>query len=144
MKVKIYKPSKNAMQSGTAKTNQWVMEPDQLIHRSPEPLMGWTQSNSTLHQVKLRFDKLEEAIAHAQEQGWEYSVQKEHSKNIKPRNYGDNFKYTPPASNKTSKPSKTRAAPSKAKTSNVKSKTPKATTPKKKAIKSSTTKKKAG
>lgn len=96
MKVRIFRPSKNVMQSGLGKTQQWVLEYETTSKRRPEPLMGWTSSEDTLNQVRLKFDSAEEAIAHAEKQGWEYSVQIAHDRKVRPRNYGDNFRYIPP------------------------------------------------
>ena len=40
--ARIYKPAKTAMQSGTAKTNDWVLDYEPSEPRQVEPLMGWT------------------------------------------------------------------------------------------------------
>ena len=84
------------MQSIHAKKGQWVIECVTPSKREPEPLMGWTRSEDTLNQISLKFDSCEAAIAHAERQGWEYSVLVERERRVKPRNYGDNFKYRPP------------------------------------------------
>jgi hypothetical protein len=96
MKVRIYKPSKNAMQSGTAKTGKWLLEYELASKRQPEPLMGWCSSEDTLNQVQLKFDSAEKAVEFAKSKGWEYSLSTAHQKRVLPRNYGDNFKYIPP------------------------------------------------
>lgn len=96
MDVKIYKPSRNTMQSGFAATQKWVLEYEQASKRAPKSLMGWTSSEDTLNQVRLKFDTKEEAICFADKNGWTYTVQPEHKRKIKPRNYVDNFKYIPP------------------------------------------------
>lgn len=41
--VRIYVPTKNAMQSGTHKTKKWKMEFDNR-ERWENPLMGWTST----------------------------------------------------------------------------------------------------
>lgn len=97
MNVKIYKPSKNAMQSGRNQIKGWVLEHDTLIQNAPEPLMGWVSADNTLGQIKLNFPTLEEATAFADKKGWDYTILPEHERKLKPRNYGDNFKYIPPA-----------------------------------------------
>jgi len=96
MNVRIFKPSKNAMQSGRGKTHQWILEHEDLSARRPEHLMGWTSSNDTLNQVRLRFDSAQEAIAFAEEKGWPYTVLPDQGRKLRPRNYVDNFKYIPP------------------------------------------------
>ena len=93
IKAKIYKPSKSAMQSGRAKTGQWLLEYERLAPLGPESLMGWTASGDTLNQVRLKFDTLQDAIARAEKEGFEYTVQKPHERKVKPRNYSDNFVY---------------------------------------------------
>ena len=53
-KAKIYKPSKNAMQSGTKNYNKWLLEfisDDTGIN----PLMGWESSTDTSSELKLEF-----------------------------------------------------------------------------------------
>ena len=96
MDVKIYKPSKNVMQSGKAKTNFWVLEYELETARRPEPLMGWTSSGDTLGQVRLKFPTKQDAEAFAQDKGWSFTTLPEHQRIVKPRNYTDNFKYIPP------------------------------------------------
>ncbi len=97
MNVTIYKPSKSAMQSGRGKNDDWVLEYEINSKRQAEPLMGWTESGDTLNQVKLKFKTSEDAVAFAEDKGWSYTVQPEQTRRIKPRNYGDNFKYVPPS-----------------------------------------------
>ena len=93
MKVRIFKPSKSAMQSGRAKTNKWCLEFVTLSPRVPESLMGWSSSNDTANQVKLKFDTVEDAISYAEKNGWEYDVIQEQQRVVRPRNYSDNFVY---------------------------------------------------
>ncbi|HCK32264.1 MAG: oxidoreductase [Micavibrio sp.] len=90
--VRIYKPSKNAMQSGLAKTKKWVMEPDICAPSLPEHLMGWQSCDDTFKQVRLYFPSEQEALKFAQSKGWHATVQAEKIKAVKPRNYTDNFK----------------------------------------------------
>ena len=63
MRVRIYQPSRNAMQSGVARTKGWVLEFVREDHPSLDPLMGWTTSEDTQSQVRLRFDTRAEAEA---------------------------------------------------------------------------------
>lgn len=96
MNVRIYQPSKTAMQSGRAKTHHWVLEYEIETPRRPEPLMGWISSGDTLNQVRLRFETKEEAIAFAERKGWNYTVQDAGPRRVRPRNYSDNFRYDRP------------------------------------------------
>lgn len=102
MNVKIYQPSKNVMQSGRAKTQSWILEYEPETPRTPEPLMGWTSSGDTLGQVRLKFRTRKDAESFAKEKGWDYTVLPAHKRQLKPRNYTDNFKYTPPESQENS------------------------------------------
>lgn len=95
MKARIYKPVKSAMQSGRANTRQWVLEYEKETPPVPEPLMGWASSEDTLQQVRIGFDSAEAAIAFAREKGIEYDLLEEHGRNIPPKSYLDNFRYTP-------------------------------------------------
>ena len=93
MRVRIYQPSRNAMQSGTARTRSWILEFPPADPRDLDPLMGWTSSDDTQSQVNLRFDTLEQAEEYAREKGLEYIVQPPHQRavNLRPRGYGENF-----------------------------------------------------
>ncbi len=97
--VKIYKPSRSAMQSGRAKTESWVLEYETETPRVPDPLMGWVSSEDTLNQVKLRFESMERAVEYANKKGWVFTVLPPHGRKITPRNYADNFKYFPAEEN---------------------------------------------
>lgn len=93
MRARIYKPARNAMQSGTAKTKSWVLEFAPASARSVDPLMGWTSSSDTQAQVKLSFDTKEAALEYASERGIDVTVTEPKSRkvNIRPGGYGDNF-----------------------------------------------------
>lgn len=96
MKVYIYKPAKNAMQSGRARIDGWVLEYEPSSRRKPEPLMGWTSSEDTLNQVKLLFPSDRNAVAYAEKRGWDYTLSRPKVRKVRPRNYADNFRYVPP------------------------------------------------
>ncbi|TXL69477.1 ETC complex I subunit [Vineibacter terrae] len=93
MQVRIYKPAKTAMQSGTGNTREWVIEAEPS-RKEIDPLMGWTSSRDTMNQVVLRFETREEAIAYAQKQGWMYSLAEPKTRAVRPRAYADNFAFT--------------------------------------------------
>ena len=92
MQVRIYKPSKTAMQQGRAQTDRWVLEFEPGARRV-EPLMGWTTSDDTSAQVRLRFDSKEEAVAYAQKHGLMYSLEEPRERKLRPKAYADNFAY---------------------------------------------------
>jgi hypothetical protein len=93
MRARIYKPARNAMTSGQARTKQWVLDfaPDEK--REIDPLMGWTSSSDTQSQVRIRFSSKEAALAYAEEKGIDAVVMEPHKRklNIRPGGYGDNF-----------------------------------------------------
>ncbi|HEY1719813.1 MAG TPA: ETC complex I subunit [Magnetospirillaceae bacterium] len=92
--VRIYRPAKTAMQSGRAKTNEWLLEFAPGAREEADPLMGWAGSGDTLNQVRLFFATKEEAIAFAEREGHSYTVVEERpAKAPKPKSYSDNFKF---------------------------------------------------
>ena len=92
--VRIYRPAKNAMQSGKANSRQWLVEFEPTDRKQPDPLMGWNGSRDTRSQLRLKFDSKEEAIAFAQREGYEFTVTDERpAKPLKPKSYADNFKF---------------------------------------------------
>ena len=93
MFARIYKPAKTAMQSGLAKTKDWLLDYEPATARETEPLMGWTSSNDMLSQVKLFFETKEEAIAYAEQNGIPYRVFEPHPRAMSKKSYSDNFKY---------------------------------------------------
>jgi hypothetical protein len=93
---RIYQPPKSSMQSGRGKTHHWVLEYEEETARRPEPLMGWTASDDTLNQVRIRFATAEEAIAFAEREGFACSVEQPKPHRVRPRSYADNFRYIPP------------------------------------------------
>lgn len=93
MRARIYQPSKTAMQSGTAKTRGWLLEFAPASAREVDPLMGWTSSDDTQSQVRLKFDSKEDALDYAKSHGIDAVVQepKVRKHNIRPGGYGENF-----------------------------------------------------
>ena len=93
MPARIYKPARNAMQSGTAKTHQWVLEHVNESGRDVDPLMGWTSSSDTQAQVKLRFATKEAALEYAEAHGIDavVCVPQSRKPNIRAGGYGENF-----------------------------------------------------
>ena len=73
-KVRIFQPSRSAVQGGRADTRDWILEFERRSAPFIDPLMGWTGSRDTLRQVRLKFPTREQAIAFAEGQGWAYSV----------------------------------------------------------------------
>jgi ETC complex I subunit conserved region len=93
MIARIYKPTKTAMQSGMAKTKDWVLDFEPEQPRTVEPLMGWTSSGDMRQQVRLRFDSKEEAIAYCERNGIPYQVLTANEPIRRTISYADNFAY---------------------------------------------------
>lgn len=93
MTARIYRPARNAMQSGTAKTERWLLEYEPEQPRQIEPLMGWTSSADMKSQVKLWFDTQAEAVAYATRNGIPYRVEQPHDPKRRSMAYSDNFKF---------------------------------------------------
>ena len=91
MIARIYKPAKTAMQSGAAKTKEWVLDYEPEQPRLIEPLMGWTSSGDMRQQVQLRFDTAEEAIAYCERHGIAYQLFKSKPAERRGISYADNF-----------------------------------------------------
>ena len=93
MIARIYKPAKTAMQSGTAKTKEWVLDYEPEQPREIEPLMGWTASGDMRQQVRLRFDSAEEAVGYCERHGIAHQVSQDKPATRRPISYADNFAF---------------------------------------------------
>jgi ETC complex I subunit conserved region len=92
MTARIYKPARSAMQSGTGKAEQWLLN-FEATQKSADPLMGWTSTSDTQEQVTLRFDTRDDAIAYAQREGLAYTVTVESPARMNKKSYSDNFRW---------------------------------------------------
>lgn len=93
MVARIYRPAKTAMQSGQAKTQDWVLEFEPDHAREYEPLMGWTSSSDMKQQIHLRFETKDDAIAYAKRNGIPYRIFEPNPRARSKKSYADNFKY---------------------------------------------------
>lgn len=91
MLAKIYRPARNAMQSGAANSREWMLEFDSETPRTVDPLMGWISNADTNTQVRMTFDTREEAIAFAQRQGIPFQVTDRREPKRVIKTYADNF-----------------------------------------------------
>ncbi len=93
MTARIFRPAKSAMSSGQAKTREWVLEYVNSSGRDVDPLMGWTSSDDTQAQVRMKFPSKEAALEYAEKHGIDASVTepKTRKQNIRQRGYGENF-----------------------------------------------------
>jgi ETC complex I subunit conserved region len=91
--ARIYKPAKTAMQSGTAKTKEWMLDYEPAEPREIEPLMGWTSSGDMRQQLRLHFDTKEEAVAYCERHGIAFQVSEPKERTRRTISYSDNFAY---------------------------------------------------
>ena len=78
------------MQSGTAKSNKWILE---FITKDPtkNPLMGWESSSDTLSELKLEFSSKELAIKYAKKKKIDFDIIEPRKRKIIKKSYADNF-----------------------------------------------------
>jgi len=92
MTARIYQRPKNAMQSGKALTDTWVLEFVPAEAKRPDPLMGWSGSGDTQQQVVLHFASQAEAEAYAARYGIAARAQATPPRRLKLQAYADNFR----------------------------------------------------
>jgi hypothetical protein len=92
MAARIYQIPKNAMQSGRARTQSWVLEFEPAERKRADPLMGWAGSGDTREQVKLSFPTIEAAQAYATREGIAATVVPAPERKLKLQAYADNFR----------------------------------------------------
>ena len=91
-RVRIYQPTKTAMQSGSSQTHAWIVEFEPAAPRETEPLMGWTSSRDTRAQVKLRFPTKEAAVQYAEQHGHTCRIVEPKTRKLRPKSYVANFR----------------------------------------------------
>jgi NADH dehydrogenase ubiquinone Fe-S protein 4 len=91
-RVRIYRPAKSAMQSGRARTRQWVVEFEPGAATRRDALMGWAGGGDTTDQLRLRFATMDDAIAFARRRGLDYELHRPHEHAVKPKSYAENFR----------------------------------------------------
>ena len=92
MPARIYQPPKNAMQSGRARSDGWVLEFVSAEAKKPDPLMGWAGSGDMNQQVVLGFVSAAEAQAYAAKHGIEARTFATPPRKLKIQAYADNFR----------------------------------------------------
>ncbi|MDX2277179.1 MAG: ETC complex I subunit [Hyphomonadaceae bacterium] len=93
MLAKIFRPAKNAMQSGKANAKRWVLEFQQDVAPKSDPLMGWTGTADPSGQVRVFFEDKEQAVAFARAHGIPHQVTEPPETKRIIKAYGDNFAY---------------------------------------------------
>jgi hypothetical protein len=92
MQARIFQRPKNAMQSGKALTDQWLLDFVPAEAKKPDPLMGWPGSGDTRRQVTLSFPSKEAAVAYAEKHGIDAVVHQPPPQRLKIQAYADNFR----------------------------------------------------
>lgn len=92
MHARLYQRPKHAMQSGHARTGEWLLEFERDDRMRADPLTGWTGSGFTAGQIQLHFPTEAAALAYAQANGLQVEVVPLAPKSLKIQAYSDNFR----------------------------------------------------
>ena len=90
--ARIYQRPKNAMSSGRALTQDWVLDFAPAEPKRPDPLTGWAGSGDTRDQVRLSFPTQAAAIAYAEREGLAFTLVPAPQRTLKLQSYADNFR----------------------------------------------------
>jgi len=91
--VRIYQPSKSAMQSGRGNSRKWILEVEPDQPQRSDALMGWVGQGDTATQLRLTFSSKAKALAHARRNGWTARVMEPEARKRRPKSYAANFAY---------------------------------------------------
>ncbi|MDA9177507.1 ETC complex I subunit [Candidatus Pelagibacter sp.] len=89
-KAKIYIPNKSPMQSGTGKTDKWILE-FETKDPTNNPLMGWESSSDTYTELKLEFSTQELAVNYAKKKKIDFELIESKKRKTVKKSYADNF-----------------------------------------------------
>ena len=92
MAARIFQRSQNAMQSGKAHTDDWVLQFESHRAQRPDPLTGWSGGGDTQAQVTLTFPSLDAAKAYAERYGIAFHLVPPPTKKLRLQSYADNFR----------------------------------------------------
>ena len=92
MSARIFQRPKNAMQSGQARLDEWILEFAPAEAKRPDPLMGWAGSGDTQAQVQLTFAGSAAAQAYADKYGIAAELHATPPRRLKLQTYADNFR----------------------------------------------------
>lgn len=90
--VRIYQKPKNALQSGRAGLDAWLLEYEAADAQRADPLTGWAGSRDTRRQLILKFPTLDAAKAYADGEGLTYRIIPAAERVLKLQAYADNFR----------------------------------------------------
>jgi hypothetical protein len=91
-KARLYQRGTRATQSGKARQDAWILEPEATEARRADPLMGWVGGGDTETQVRLSFSTLEAAQAYAAREGFEVEVVPPAPRRLILQSYAENFR----------------------------------------------------
>jgi hypothetical protein len=92
MAARIFQRPKNAMQSGKARSDEWLLEFESGRPRRADPLMGWSGGSDPQSQVVIAFPSFEAAKAYAERNGIAYHVLPPAQPKLRIQSYADNFR----------------------------------------------------
>lgn len=92
MHARLYQRPKHAMQSGHARTGEWLLEFERDDRMRADPLTGWTGSGFTAGQIQLHFPSREAALAYAQANELTVEIVPLQPRSLKIQAYADNFR----------------------------------------------------
>ena len=78
------------MQSGTGKTDKWILEYE-TKDPSNNPLMGLESSSDTYTEIKLEFSSKELAINYAKKKKIDFEIIEPRKRKVVKKSYADNF-----------------------------------------------------
>ncbi|XP_040575457.1 NADH dehydrogenase [ubiquinone] iron-sulfur protein 4, mitochondrial [Lepeophtheirus salmonis] len=90
--VRVFRPAKSAMQSGTAGVRKWRLE-FETRERWENNLMGWASSGDPLSNTVVEFAEKEDAVRFVEKNGWPYWVDDPKERLPKPKSYALNFSW---------------------------------------------------
>lgn len=92
MAARIFQRARNAMQSGKAHSDEWVLQFESHRPHEPDRLMGWSGGGDTQSQVTLTFPTCDAAKGYAERYGIAYHLVPTTTKKLRLQSYADNFK----------------------------------------------------
>ena len=90
--ARIIEEQRKTTQSGKAQQGLWTLEFERQEAQRPDPLTGWNGSGDTKTQVRLRFDRKEDALAYATRKGFTVHLVPAPPVSMKIQAYADNFR----------------------------------------------------
>ena len=90
--ARIFQKPKNAMQSGRARTDRWILEFEPVRQQQADPLTGWAGGDATATQLRMSFPTLEAATGYAERECLAFHVVAAPERKLKLQAYADNFR----------------------------------------------------